>query len=369
MTALIISFIQLLRQEGFQAGIEETLDALQVAGSDTLSNRYHFKISLRALCCSTREETVLFNKLFESFWDKNKEAFPKSYRKIINPMGLVNQQKASLVMLGSGKQESMQQVARSTSGANAAERLRKTDFAKVADIDTALLEQLSRKLCREMSHRIRRRLKNNTTKSQVDFRRTFRKNIDKGGTPIKLEYKGPAVQKDKLILFLDVSGSMDKYSFFLLRFIFTLKDHFKKLDAYIFSTGLMRISPLLQSQGIDKALKMLSAQTPFWSGGTRIGAAFRTFNSTYARYISKHNSVVIVVSDGLDTGTAEELRTELQKIKRRSKKLIWLNPLKGMKDYAPVAKGMSTALPLVDDFGSAHNLDSILELEKYLMNA
>jgi uncharacterized protein with von Willebrand factor type A (vWA) domain len=161
---------------------------------------------------------------------------------------------------------------------------------------------------------------------------------------------------------------MDKYSFFLLH-SFTLKEHFKNLEVFVFSTQLIRITRLLQTKGIDTTLQILSEQADCWSGGTRIGECLRTFNSGYGRYISKSNSVVIIVSDGLDTGEPEILRSELQKIKRRSKKIIWLNPLKGMKDYSPTARGMSAALPMVDDFGSAHNLDSIIELENFLKNA
>jgi uncharacterized protein with von Willebrand factor type A (vWA) domain len=132
---------------------------------------------------------------------------------------------------------------------------------------------------------------------------------------------------------------------------------------------LIRISRLLQNKGIDATLRILSERADCWSGGTRIGECFRTFNSGYSRYISKSNSVVIIVSDGLDTGDPEVLQAELQKIKRRSKKIIWLNPLKGMRDYSPTARGMSAALPMIDDFGSAHNLDSIIELENFLKNA
>ena len=369
MLPLIIHFINLLRREGLHAGIQETIDVLEAAGSGTLESRYRFKVAMRSLCCSSLEETHIFNRLFELYWDEKNESPAKSFRKIINPMQLVNNKKASVVMLGSGKQEGEQQDAKNTSGANAAERLRHTDFTKVAEVETDLLEQIARRLCKEMSHRIRRRLKSNGARRQIDLRKTFRRNIEKGGTPLQLLYKGRRIQKDKLILFLDVSGSMDKYSFFLLRFIFTLREHFRKLEVFVFSTGLMRVSPLIQSKGIDKALQLLSGQAHFWSGGTKIGECLGTFNTTYSRYLSKSNSVVIMVSDGLDTGASELLQTELQKIKRRSKKIIWLNPLKGMKDYAPIAKGMSTALPLVDEFGSAHNLDSIIELEKYLMNA
>jgi len=227
---------------------------------------------------------------------------------------------------------------------------------------------LASRLFKEMSCRLRKRLKRNKPGSQIDFRKTFRKNIEKGGVPLQLLFKGPHLQKDKMILFLDVSGSMDKYSFFLLRFVLSLRDHFKNLEAFVFSTRLLRISRILQRKGIAKSLKELSERADTWSGGTRIGACFLEFNAGWSKLLNKSNSVVIIVSDGLDTGDPAILRQELAKIKRRSKKIIWLNPLKGMESYAPVARGMSAALPLVDEFGSAHNLDSIMKLEKYFAN-
>lgn len=191
MVTTIISFIHLLREHGLHAGIKETIDVLNAAGIGTLESRNRFKFAMRALCCSSPEEVHLFNRLFDEYWTDEKESLPKSFRKIINPNRLVNKKKASIVMMGEGKNdEEQKEDAKNTSGSNTTERLRKTDFSKVAEIETELLEQIARKLFRQMSHRIRRRLKNNAIKKRVDFRRTFRRNIEKGGMPLELLYKG-----------------------------------------------------------------------------------------------------------------------------------------------------------------------------------
>ena len=368
MTSSIISFIYRLRKEGLHAGVEETLNALMIADTDLFENRNRFKISLKALCCCSQDEMHLFDKIFDDYWKEEKRKHVESFRKIINPMG-VTQQKSSLAMRGAGKSGNEEQEARNISGANAAERLRKTDFSKVSEIEGRLLDEIARRLFKEISSRIRRRLRKIAVAKQIDFRKTFRKNIEKGGTPFQLSYKGPHVQKDKLVLFLDVSGSMDKYSFFLLRFIFSLKEHFKDPEVFVFSTHLLRISKLLPRKGIDATIKALNKYADLWSGGTKIGECFQSFNKEFSRCISKSNSVVIVVSDGLDTGEPSMLERELKKIKGRSKKIIWLNPLKGMKGYSPIARGMSVALPMIDKFGSAHNLESLMKLEKYLIDA
>ena len=161
---------------------------------------------------------------------------------------------------------------------------------------------------------------------------------------------------------------MDKYSFFLLRFLFALRSCFEKLETFIFSTQLMRSTEQLQGKNLDYTLAMLSSQANHWSGGTRIGECFKSFNDQYAKRILNGDSTVIILSDGLDTGDPDDLARELKKIKLRTRQLVWLNPLKGMQGYEPVQKGMRAALPEVDVFKSAHNLDSILELEKLLMH-
>jgi uncharacterized protein with von Willebrand factor type A (vWA) domain len=113
---------------------------------------------------------------------------------------------------------------------------------------------------------------------------------------------------------------------------------------------------------------MLSRKADIWSSGTKIGACLQHFNEQYAKRILNGHSTVIVLSDGLDTGKPELLATELQKINLRTRKMIWLNPLKGMSGYQPVQQGMKAALPEVDVFRSAHNLNSILELENFLLH-
>lgn len=367
--SLLIKFIHRLRNEGLAVGVQETIDSFRAANTEMLDTRLSFKTALRAICCTTQEEITVFNRVFDDYWRGTDDKSARVSTKIINPAGLIKMQKPSLVMMGEGKINNGRDESKTTSGAHISERLRKTDFSKVTDIESSQLDQLAERLFRELGYRLRRRQKINATANKLDFRRTFRKNVEKGGMPLKLMFKGPKLQKDKLVLFLDVSGSMDKYSFFLLRFIFSLKLHFRDLEIFVFSTRLLRISKMIQRRGVDSTIKSLNKEADLWSGGTRIGCCFQTFNKDFSRYLNRNNTVVIVASDGLDTGDPLLLANELRKIKMHSKKLIWVNPLKGMKDYTPVATGMKTALPLIDKFTSSHNLDSLLKLEKFLINA
>ena len=220
----------------------------------------------------------------------------------------------------------------------------------------------------QLNHRLKRKLQT-SKKGRVDIRKTIRNNISHGDDLIDLTRRTRKTEKKRLILILDVSGSMDKYSFYLLRFIWSLKSHLKNIEAFIFSTNLIRITEMLDHDHLSESMLQMSDEAKNWSGGTKIGECLQAFNDTYARRVMNGRNITVILSDGLDDGNPELLSGEVQKIKWRTNKLAWLNPLKGMKGYEPRAKGMAAALPLVDNFGSAHNLSSLMELENILGNA
>jgi uncharacterized protein with von Willebrand factor type A (vWA) domain len=240
------------------------------------------------------------------------------------------------------------------------------DFSNVSDSDLHLLEELALRLWKQMGERLTRRLRFDDKEGLVDFRRTIRRNIGRGGEPIELSYRWKKRRKTNLVVLLDVSGSMDQYSLILLRFVFALQKHFKRVDSFIFSTRLTHITQALKGNQLTSVLRILSENAHGWSGGTRIGECLEEFNRTYARSSLPRNSLVMIMSDGWDTGDPEALAAELRAIKQRARKLIWLNPLLGMADYQPVTRGMSAALPFADVFAPAHNLESLINLERHL---
>ena len=363
----IIGFVQYARNHGLNVGIGESKEALRAAEYGIIPNQNRFRFALKSLFCSSEEEGRQFDQLFDQFWGREKGAI-RNRIQFHNQSNLPKKGKGSLVMMGKGESEEGKEEGKNISGANAAERLTKTDFSKVSEVESQWLEELAEKLWRQMSLRLKRRLKRAQSKGQVDLRRTIRKNISSGGIPVQLIHRRHIPRKQRLIILLDVSGSMDKYSFFLLRFICALKAHFEKIEAFLFSTQLIRISDYLDAEDLAHTLKALSAKANNWSGGTQIGNCLRMFNEQFARMALAGHSTTIILSDGLDTGDPGLLTNELQKIHLRTHRLIWLNPLKGMQGYEPVQRGMKAALPEIDLFRSAHNLQSLLELEKYLIH-
>jgi uncharacterized protein len=152
----------------------------------------------------------------------------------------------------------------------------------------------------------------------------------------------------------------------LLHFMHSLTERMERVEAFLFATRLTRITHELADRGADEAILKISRQVPDWSGGTRIGEAFRAFNVSWARRTPAHGSVVLVISDGWDRGDIERLRSEIARLRRTCYRLIWLNPLLGSPDYQPLTRGMRAALPFIDDFLPVHNLESLEALAVHL---
>ena len=256
---------------------------------------------------------------------------------------------------------------RETTGASAQERLRKMDFSKIPAADLPFLDEIALRLWKQMSLRMVRRWRSYGQEGQVDLRNTIRHSISHGGEPFETRFKRRKRKKVRLVTLLDVSGSMDLYSTFLLRFLYALHKYFKRADSFLFSTRLTHVSSALRKDHLTAVLQAVSENVEDWSGGTRIGECLRDFNRRYAKRILTPNSLMIILSDGWDTGTPEMLAEELRAIKRRVRKLIWLNPLLGLTDYKPLTRGMAAALPYADVFAPAHSLQSLLDLEKHFL--
>ncbi|MCZ6628635.1 MAG: VWA domain-containing protein, partial [SAR324 cluster bacterium] len=200
-----------------------------------------------------------------------------------------------------------------------------------------------------------------------DLRRTLRRNISRGGDLLELVHAGKKRRKPGLVLLLDVSGSMNQYSLFFLRFAHALQQHFRRVHSFLFSTHLVEVSEVLRGGDLSAALELLSHMSLGWGGGTQIGESLQKLNRDYGDSALRGRPYLIVLSDGWDVGETELLSAELQALRRRVSKIIWLNPLLGMEGYEPLTRGMRTALPWLNVFAPAHNLESLLDIERHLV--
>jgi uncharacterized protein with von Willebrand factor type A (vWA) domain len=198
------------------------------------------------------------------------------------------------------------------------------------------------------------------------LRRSLRQSLKTGGEIVELSYKERKPKRTKLIVICDVSGSMDIYSRLLLQFIYGLQNSFARVESFVFATSLSRITGYLKNKTYERALERLSSKVHGWSGGTRIGESLAAFNADWLRRVDKR-TVVIILSDGWDTGEPQQLATALSQLQQRTGRLIWLNPLLGSSSYEPLTRGMQAALSHIDVFAPAHDLASLRALEPHLV--
>ena len=202
--------------------------------------------------------------------------------------------------------------------------------------------------------------------SRPDIRRTVRASIRGGGEPIERFFRKPTERLRRLVLVLDVSGSMEPYARALLRFVHAAVAGRQKVEAFALGTRLTRITRELTSHDPDVALQAAGRRVVDWSGGTRLGAGLRQFNDEWGVRGVARNSIVVVLSDGWDRGDPDELGEQMQRLTRVTHRLIWVNPLKVTPGYAPLARGMAAALPYVDDFVEGHSISAMEELARVI---
>lgn len=229
------------------------------------------------------------------------------------------------------------------------------------------IKHLISQLIWKLGEKETRRQRPGRRSNRPDFRRTLRKNFRYGGELIDWSYREPKIKPRPLIIIADISGSMESYTRLLIHFLYSLAEGMsQKVEIFTFSTRLTRITRQLKNKDIDRAITDVTSAVNDWSGGTRIGAALKTFNYDWSRRVLRGGAIVMLISDGWDRGDPQLLGREMSRLHRLSHRTVWLNPLLGMDSYEPLTRGMQAALPFIDDFLPVHNLTSLEELAQHL---
>lgn len=376
--AKIAGFANVLRTNGFAVGLTESGDALAVLASPAGRRPALLKPALRTLFCATREEWRRFDDLFDAFWRG------KGMRRVQPLRGADTASVARRKTLPSafapeaphgGKESGARDNeagGQSTSGdrrdaASPAQALASRDIRHIADPEEAAkVHALAERLARRMRARLVRRWRARRAGARLDLRRTIHRSVAYGGTPVELVWRKRRLRPLRLVLLLDASGSMELYTAFFARFMHAVVDAFREAEAFVFHTRLVHVSSALRERDVTRAVDRLTLMAQGIGGGTRIGESLADFNRWHAARVINSRTAVVIVSDGYDTGEPEQLAGEMQRLARRCRRIVWLNPLLGWRDYEPTARGMQAALPYVDLFAPAHNLDSLAALEPYL---
>jgi len=202
--------------------------------------------------------------------------------------------------------------------------------------------------------------------SRLDLRRALRSSLRTGGDMVRLPRRVRRVRPRPIVLLCDVSGSMEVYSRLLVHFAHAITRRHRRVEAFLFSTRLTRITRQLRAPRIDDAVRAVSRAVPDWSGGTRIGDSLQQFHRHWGRRALARGPVVLLVSDGWDRGDAAVLGAAVARLQRSCHRLIWLNPLIGTQDYQPLTRGLLAALPHVDDFLPVRTLRDVAQLAQVL---
>jgi hypothetical protein len=250
---------------------------------------------------------------------------------------------------------------------SAEDLLARKDFSEFTREDMEEAREIVAKLAAVLATKLSRRKVVGKKGKTIDFRRSWRQSLVHGGEPLELIRKQRKIKKTKILLLCDVSGSMDCYAKFLIQFIYGMQQELREVDVAVFSTHLTDITGLLRRKGLAEGLNEVANIVPDWSGGTKIGESLLEFYRQFAPSFSAYRSVVILISDGWDRGDVDVLRHSMEMIHRHAYRLIWLNPLLGSDGYQPICRGIRTALPYVDYFLPAHNLESLAQLTKILI--
>jgi uncharacterized protein with von Willebrand factor type A (vWA) domain len=240
--------------------------------------------------------------------------------------------------------------------------LRRKPFEELAAADLQAMERLLSRAALRLATRPSRRRVPTQGRGEPDLRRSFRRAVAHGGEFLSLARRTRPIEEPRLVVLCDTSGSMDPHTRFLLTFVLALRRVARRSEIFAFNTTLVRLTPWLRPGRIDLVLERLAARVPDWSGGTRIGECLAAFVDLYLDETVNSQTVVLILSDGLDRGDVQPLAGALRAIRARARRVLWLNPLAGDRRYEPTARAMAAALPYVDHLLPAHNLESLERL-------
>jgi uncharacterized protein len=247
------------------------------------------------------------------------------------------------------------------------EMLRHREFDRMTPAELRDAERLVDALVPRLELRRTRRYELHSHGRRLAPRAMFRQNLGTGGQLVSWVWRRPVREPRSLVVLCDISGSMERHSRLLLRFVQALSASSEvRAESFVFGTRLTRVTRLLRDKDRDRALARVSDAVNDWAGGTRIGESFRTFNQQWARRSLRSSGVVIVVSDGWDRGDPALVASETARLRRNCHRLVWLNPLAGTPGYQPLAGGMRAAYPYIDDFLPAGTVASLERLGEIL---
>jgi hypothetical protein len=361
----LMEFCHLLRAYEIEVTASRIIDTFRALKAIDFFRRGDFYTVLESNLISRASDRELFHQLFLQFWRGPTWAgipdpcLPGWEDECALPPRSMQNSRLQLAAVDDSDEPDDTQPPRSLTMYSPTEMLSRKDFGKMSEQELMQVQRLISSMAQQMATVLSRRQKARKKAHGIDASRTLRHSLRYGGEVVQLMRRGPKISKTKMVLLCDVSGSMDVYTKFLLQFLYGVQNGLRGVETIVFSTRMSRITSLLRRRHIDAALELISEAVPDWSGGTKIGQCLKEFNDTMAPNMVTSKTLVVMISDGWDTGDTAVLDAEMARLRSHAYRIIWLNPLLGNPTYQPLCKGMHTALPYVHDFMPVHSAESL----------
>jgi uncharacterized protein with von Willebrand factor type A (vWA) domain len=364
----LIGFIHHLRHEGFVIGIQETIDSMTMLNCSYNPDESLSRHIIRSLTCRDHAEWQRFDELFSAYW------FPYRIKKNeSNMMARIyaRQRRGGIAGIGGSSKEHVDKLMESAdiSGAGAGRQrtISKADFRFLNDARAAReAERQAERLALLLRKKLKRRRVITTHGDKIDIRKSLRSNLKFGGLPVKPAYTQRRREPPHIIILHDVSHSMAWNNPLLFRFARGIVRAFPASEAFAFHTRLFCVTGLYRERSLEIMRSRLEASNHLWLGGTCIADSLAYFNKHHARQAVRHDSIIMILSDGFDTNDPKQLGSELENIKSRARQIIWLNPMLGRDGFAPDETFMQFAAPHIDRFAPAHSLAALEDAIRYL---
>ena len=393
----LTEFGRILWEVGIDVGPRKMLDLAVTLDYIDITNKDEFYDTLKCSLLAKHEQEPLFNQMYLYYWymrdrqdkkgdetpgaakrDEKKMRLPPSeLKRLAEHLNAPSERKDLRTEMRESERrrrveehlkddEDDEADAPQGTAYSAIEMLRKKDFESFTWDEVQEAKKLMSEMRWHLGQRPTRRKRPARRGSYPDMRRIVRRNLKYGAEMLELTWREIKFKPRPLVIICDISGSMSLYSRLLLHFIHTISNGLINVEAFVFGTRLTRITRQLKLRDVDDAVRDVSKTVQDWSGGTRIGDALYYFNQKWSKRVLGRGAVVLIISDGWDRGEPGMLEVQMDRLQHSCHRLIWLNPLLGSPDYRPLTIGMKTALPYIDNFLPAHNLDSLISLGNIL---
>ena len=386
----ITHFARALRSSGLPIGTGQTVNAIKAAETVGLYSKDDFYSVLQCCFVNKPDQLVVFSQTFDLFWRD-----PRYHDHMMSMMlpsirgttekrkpeagmkragqSLVGEQKESKVNSHGDNELEEELEVISTGTTSYQDRFNAMDFEQMSTSETREAKRVISELELPVKRLISRRFKPHPKGKVSDWKTTMKMAARQGGEIHKLGYRKPTERYPNLVALCDISGSMSTYSRMLLHFLHSVINHrtnkWAKVHSFTFGTRLTNITRNLAINDVDQALESAGKEASDWEGGTRIGECLKEFNFKWSRRVLGQGALVLLISDGLESGDITQLGQEMKRLQLSARRLIWVNPLLRWESFTPRARGIGAMLPFVDCFKSAHNINSLIGLSNVLYNS